>query len=313
MKTFHRNKFIFWNLIALIAVKAVFSFSSFQLANIIDGISPFSKEDVVSQTNVLRSSLGFSTLKANPTLESAAWQKLQDMIGGQYFAHTSPSGISPWYWFDLSKYKYTYAGENLAIGFVDAKTTVDAWANSPSHRANLLNPNYKEIGIAIAPAKINNNTGYLVVQLFGTPRPTPKVIAKPAAIPNLHTKRVVATVSPSPLETSAHSGVGASPTPITTSVMPATIADDITGLKTVLKDPVSLKTAAPSPKLQSVANSLNLGLILYSVAAFVTLALIMALRGFQKQLVTQTAASFAVMILAVVVPVLQVTKTALIV
>lgn len=314
MFTLHKGVtgFIFWNLIALIAVKAVFSFSSFQLANIIDGISsPFSKEDVVSQTNVFRSSLGFPSLKSNSTLESAAWQKLQDMIGGQYFAHTSPSGTSPWYWFDLTSYKYTYAGENLAIGFVDAKTTVDAWANSPSHRANLLNPNYKEIGIAIAPAKINNNTGYLVVQLFGTPRPTPKVVTKPATTLK-PSPSPIARSTPKPTVKPAATEVPP-PTPIVDLTLPTTTADEVTGLKTILKDPISLKTAAPSPKLQSVASSLNLGFILYSVAAFVTLAFIMALRGFQKQLVTQTSASFAVMILAIAVPALQITKTALIV
>lgn len=308
MGILYKNKFIFWNLIALIAVKAVFSFYSFQLANIIDGISPYSKEDVVSQTNIFRSGLGFGTLKANPTLESAAWQKLQDMINSQYFAHTSPGGTTPWYWFDLTSYKYTYAGENLAIGFVDAKTTIDAWANSPTHRANLLNPNYKEIGVAVAPAKINNNTGYLVVQLFGTPRPTPQVATKPVTKPKLVVSPVT-TPKPTIKPASTQAPL---PTPVITPV-PAAIDDSVTGLKTVLKDPISLETAAPSPRLQNVANSLNLGLILYSIVAFVILAVVMAMRGFQKQLAIQTAASFAIMILAVVIPVLQVTKTALII
>lgn len=309
MRIFYKNKFIFWNLVALIAIKAVFSFSSFQLASIIDGITPFSKEEVVSQTNAFRSNLGFSTLKISPILESAALQKLQDMISGQYFAHTSPNGTSPWYWFDLNNYKYTYAGENLAIGFVDAKTTIDAWANSPSHRANLLNPNYKEIGVAVAPAKINNNTGYLVVQLFGTPRPTPKVAAKPTATPQ---PTILPIATPKPAVKSVVTETPL-PTPAITPT-PAAIDDIVTGLKTVLENPVQVQTAAaPSLRLQNVANSLNFGFILYSVIAFMVLAAIMALRGFQKQLAIQTAASFIIMILAMVIPVLEITKMALIV
>ena len=309
MEYFRKNRFLLWNLIALVFIKAVFSFSSFQLANIIDGVSPFSKEDVVSQTNVLRSNLGFSTLKSSPTLESVAWQKLQDMINGQYFAHTSPSGTSPWYWFDLGGYKYTYAGENLAIGFVDAKTTIDAWANSPSHRANLLNPNYKEIGIAVAPAKINDNSGYLVVQLFGTPKPTPKVAVAPAATPKPTSSPVV---TPRPAIKPATTEMPL-PTPAIIPILPATIDDEVTGFKTVLEKPITLEIAAPSPKLQSTARSLNFAFILYSLTASLALVIVITFRGIPRQLAIQTTTSFAVFALAIAIPVLEITKIALIV
>src|SRR3989344_3501585 len=165
------NKFLFYNLIALVFIKAVFSYSGLQFANLIDSIAAFGKEDIIIQTNTLRQTLGLGGLRESVVLNIAAAQKLQDMIQNQYFAHTSPAGVSPWHWIEVNKYDYSRAGENLAIGFLTAKDTVDAWANSPSHRANLLNADYKEIGIAVAPAKIQNSQGYLVVQLFGTPRP----------------------------------------------------------------------------------------------------------------------------------------------
>src|SRR3989344_3536372 len=187
-----KNKFLFYNLVALIFVKAVFSYSGLQLANLVDGVIPFSKEDVIAQTNVFRQTLGLGGLKESLALDIAAAQKLQDMVQNQYFAHTSPLGVSPWHWIDINQYKYTYAGENLAIGFLTAKDAVDAWANSPTHRANLLNSNYKEIGIAVAPANIKNNQGFLVVQLFGTPKPTaPVAVSKPAI-------KQVAQIKPSP-------------------------------------------------------------------------------------------------------------------
>ncbi|MBI2063783.1 MAG: hypothetical protein HYT65_02215 [Candidatus Yanofskybacteria bacterium] len=171
------NKFLFYNLIALVFIKAVFSYSGLQFANLMDGLAAFAKEDVIMQTNVLRQTLGLGGLKESTVLDIAAAQKLQDMLQNQYFAHTSPAGVSPWHWIEVNQYKYAYAGENLAIGFLTAKDTVDAWADSPSHRANLLNPNFREIGIAVAPAKIQDSQGFLVVQLFGTPRPTATAIA----------------------------------------------------------------------------------------------------------------------------------------
>ena len=137
-----KNKFILWNLLALIFVKAIFSYSGLQFASLLDGVTVFGKEEVVSQTNLFRKTLGLSELKQSSVLNLAAAQKLQDMSRNQYFAHTSPSGISPWHWIEVNKYKYSYAGENLAIGFFSAKDTVDAWANSPSHRANLSNSNF---------------------------------------------------------------------------------------------------------------------------------------------------------------------------
>ncbi len=152
MRFFRKNKFIFWNLIALIFIKAVFSYSGAQFASLLDSTPLFSREDIVSQTNALRSALKLNQLKENSVLDAAAAQKLQDMINNQYFAHTSPAGITPWHWIDISNYSYTYAGENLAIGFSTAKDTVDAWDKSPAHRDNLLNTKYKDIGVAVASA-----------------------------------------------------------------------------------------------------------------------------------------------------------------
>jgi hypothetical protein len=68
-----------------------------------------------------------------------------------YFAHTSPEGLTPWHWFDLVKYHYSYAGENLAVYFSDTHSTVVAWLNSPTHRANLLSTKYTQTGLAERP------------------------------------------------------------------------------------------------------------------------------------------------------------------
>lgn len=112
-----------------------------------------------------RTSDGLPALDLNPTLNLAAYAKAEDMISNHYFAHTSPEGVSPWYWFKTLGYNYAYAGENLAIGYKDANTLVNSWMNSPDHRANILSPNYQDMGLAVI--KSENST--LVVQMFGSP------------------------------------------------------------------------------------------------------------------------------------------------
>ena len=133
---------------------------------------------LVDQTNQNRIAANLSTLAVSPLLTAAAQEKADDMAAAGYFAHTSPTGVTPWHWFDQVGYKYTYAGENLAVNFSDSQDVETAWMNSPDHRANILNPHYTEIGIATAQGTYNGSPTVYVVQLFG--RPAPVAAAKPA-------------------------------------------------------------------------------------------------------------------------------------
>lgn len=118
--------------------------------------------------NQARQSIGLEPLVVNEKLDQAAKLKAENMVENQYFNHTSPTGISPWHWFLKAGYSYKYAGENLAIGFFDSKEVFEAWLNSPSHRENILNSNYKEIGTAVVQGYGGNNT-IVVVQEFASP------------------------------------------------------------------------------------------------------------------------------------------------
>ncbi len=130
-------------------------------------ITRSSLENFVNQT---RQSMGLQTLTENAKLDQAAQLKAENMVQNQYFDHTSPSGVSPWFWFSKAGYNYKYAGENLAVGFYESKEVYDAWLNSPSHRANILNPNYSEFGTAVLGGFGQNNS-IIVVQEFGTQLP----------------------------------------------------------------------------------------------------------------------------------------------
>ena len=124
---------------------------------------PLTAQEILDLVNRDRSSHGLATLTLNPTLNLAASEKASDMLTENYFAHTSPSGISPWHWFKTAGYNYSFAGENLAEGYADASVLEKSWMASPSHRANILSPNYSEVGLAV----VDYNNSSLVVQLFG--------------------------------------------------------------------------------------------------------------------------------------------------
>ena len=125
-------------------------------------------ENAIQLVNSARKSAGLSTLIESNVLSEVAEDKLQNMIENNYFSHTSPSGVTPWYWFEESHYDYKYAGENLAINFSDAVDQHNAWMKSPAHKQNILNSDYKEIGMAVKKGTIGGKNTFITVQILGT-------------------------------------------------------------------------------------------------------------------------------------------------
>lgn len=124
--------------------------------------------EVISLTNEKRVQNGLSQLSENKTLDDAALAKGLDMLNKGYWAHVAPDGTTPWQFFTNFGYSYRYAGENLARDFSNASSAVDAWMNSPSHRENLLSPNYQDIGVAVVEGKLAGVDTTIIVQFFGT-------------------------------------------------------------------------------------------------------------------------------------------------
>lgn len=127
--------------------------------------------------NGSRKGNGVAPLAISPFLEEAARRKAEDMARKGYFAHTSPDGLTPWHWFVESGYRFASAGENLAIDFSDSEALNRAWLNSETHRANILNQNFTEVGIATAQGVYNGRETTFVVQMFGRPLPQGSAVA----------------------------------------------------------------------------------------------------------------------------------------
>ena len=138
-------------------------------------------ENVIELVNKERKSRNLEILRENIQLFEAAREKSEDMIANNYFAHTSPKGITPWYWIEKNGYDYIYAGENLAINFSSSEEQHKAWMESLEHRKNIINPHYKEIGVAVKRGGINGKEAVITVQVFGARKssavtPPPKII-----------------------------------------------------------------------------------------------------------------------------------------
>lgn len=123
--------------------------------------------NIISLTNKERSAGGLNTLSNNPKLASAALAKANDMLEKQYWDHFGPNGETPWQFIRASGYAYVYAGENLAKGFRTSEGVVEAWMASPTHKANIMSGNYKDIGIAVVEGQLLGKQTILVVQMFG--------------------------------------------------------------------------------------------------------------------------------------------------
>ena len=111
-----------------------------------DSITAYESE-VVRLVNLKRAEHGLKPLTQDWQLSRVARYKSQDMKDLGYFSHTSPTYGSP---FDMMKnfgISYRSAGENIAKGYTTPEAVVNAWMNSPGHRANILNSSYTYIGV----------------------------------------------------------------------------------------------------------------------------------------------------------------------
>lgn len=136
---------------------------------------------LLTSTNQQRSSNGAGNLSVNSKLASAAQAKANDMAARNYWSHNTPDGNPPWVFITKAGYSYDEAGENLAYGFKTSSETVQGWMNSPSHRENLLNKDFTEVGFGFTNASNYNQDGEetIIVAMYAKPytvsaaQPTP--------------------------------------------------------------------------------------------------------------------------------------------
>ena len=131
----------------------------------------FAKE-VVELTNDERTQRGLDPLEMDADLAKAAQNHSDAMASKDFFSHTGANGSSPFERIEDTGYDYSTAGENIAVGQQTPQMVVDSWMGSSGHRANILNPDFTEIGIGYE--YLANDTGsvnynHYWTQDFATP------------------------------------------------------------------------------------------------------------------------------------------------
>jgi uncharacterized protein YkwD len=107
--------------------------------------------------------LGMST-----RLNDAAAAHARDMLKKKFFDHRGSDGSQPKDRVLRAGYKSRLTGENIALGPESAEEVVDGWLDSPGHCANIMDPRFQDIGVAVATGKKRGQIYW--VQTFGAPR-----------------------------------------------------------------------------------------------------------------------------------------------
>ncbi len=185
-------------------------------------------DGLLSATNAERTNRGLTALALNSKLVSSSQAKSDDMVAINYWAHNRPDGTTPWVFFANAGYQGLKEGENLAYGQLTAQQAVNEWMASPSHRDNILDSSFCEVGFGITNSSNFVNTGpeTIVAAHYGQPTsgcPSVQPVAAPqptkSVKPATNTPKVtVVTPTPAPATTP----VAATPESTTPPVSEAT-------------------------------------------------------------------------------------------
>ncbi|MEK7639613.1 MAG: CAP domain-containing protein [Patescibacteria group bacterium] len=159
----------------------------------------YTSSTIVALTNASRQERKLEVLRANPLLDQAAQRKAKDMLARNYFAHTTPDGKRFWTWIDGTGYNYSLAGENLAIDFSTPEAAHSALLASPTHKENIMNTRYKEIGVAVVTGTMDGQETTVLVEMFGTQVAKKTTVAKVTTVkPKVTTPKPKPVIKPSP-------------------------------------------------------------------------------------------------------------------
>lgn len=125
------------------------------------GASSYAAE-VIRLVNEIRTEQGLPELTTSSSLSKAAALRAEEIV--TLYSHTRPDQSSCFTVLPAYGISYRAAGENIAAGQSTPSAVVNAWMNSPGHRANILNPNFKFLGVGYVSGR--GSYGHYWVQLF---------------------------------------------------------------------------------------------------------------------------------------------------
>ena len=158
-------------MVAIVMIGLFFGSPKQDAPGVLAYATEISSSELLQATNNNRLAKNKPTLSLNPKLSEAATTKAQDMADRNYWSHNTPDGKAPWHFIDTAGYSYKKAGENLAYGFTTSADTVNGWMNSPTHRDNMLDDSFTEVGFGFVNASDYNESGKetIVVAMYASP------------------------------------------------------------------------------------------------------------------------------------------------
>ncbi|MFF3576787.1 CAP domain-containing protein [Streptomyces mirabilis] len=105
---------------------------------------------VVALVNSERGKVGCSPLTLNAKLSKAAQDHSADMASHQNMSHTGSDGSDPGQRITTAGYTWSAYGENVAFGYSTPEAVMAGWMSSPGHKRNILDCDFKEIGVGLA-------------------------------------------------------------------------------------------------------------------------------------------------------------------
>lgn len=187
-------------LLIFVTVPFLYNVTSAKQVQVLGYATNISVSDLYSLTNQERAAKGLDALTLDSKLNSAATAKANHMFANDYWAHVAPDGTTPWSFIYASGYNYSVAGENLAKDFNTSSGAVAGWMASPTHRDNILNTEYKDIGFATVNGVLLGSQTTLVVAMYAAKATSALTPAPVKAMPTPQ-----ATPTPSPVATMTQS------------------------------------------------------------------------------------------------------------
>lgn len=172
----HTKRAIFYSLVFMLAKMVMVAFVVFLPTEVfvLPDVLAEEQKQIITLTNEARTEIGISTLAVATKLNTSAQNKADDMSTKEYFAHTENNQTVAT-WLKAAGYQYETAGENLAVGYSTAQDIVDAWKKSPGHYANLIDADFKDLGVGLAGGVYNGQATVYIAQHLATPL----VVAEP--------------------------------------------------------------------------------------------------------------------------------------
>lgn len=206
---------------------------------------------LLSATNSQRSANGQASLALNQQLNNAAQAKANDMVARNYWSHNTPDGQEPWVFVEGAGYKYLKAGENLAYGFSDSNSTINGWMNSATHKANMLDSAFTEVGFGFANSTnyVNSGPETVVVAMYGKPQTLaassqPAPAATPAPTPAPAAAPQTAAAAPAPAEAAP---TAETPVPVEQKPQDIPFTTNTPGLEPISQSVSRVETLAGGP------------------------------------------------------------------